>query len=409
MICIYCKHSKVEGDNNCGNCGARFTTSETEWIITDYFRKGFTYNEILDLLAVNHNLKMSLRTLKSYLNQYGLKRKNLNGNLDLVRNTLKEEIKGSSSQFGYRTMGQHLRQNRCIHVPRDIIMKLMHEIDPDGVAIRKSRRLQRRKYHSLGPNDCWHADGYDKLKPYGFPIHGCIDGFSRKILWLELVKSNNNPYTVAPLFLKTVEAVKFVPKRLRTDCGTENGVMAAAQSFLRRNHEDSYSGSKAHLYGSSHLNQRIEAWWSIFRKTKSGYIINFFKKIIQDGSYNPDDDLQKACAWFCFAPLIKDELSQCKELWNSHYIRKSQYSDVPGRPDHLFFSPQHEYSNQGIPYSVADLNHLNTMSTEWATENEIDELYAEYFNLLAYRLNLQKPSSFDSAFEMFQSLMDNAQ
>ena len=22
----------------------------------------------------------------------------------------------------------------------------------------------------------WHIDGYDKLKPYGFPIHGCIDG-----------------------------------------------------------------------------------------------------------------------------------------------------------------------------------------------------------------------------------------
>ena len=29
-------------------------------------------------------------------------------------------------------------------------------------------------------------DGFDKLKPYGFPIHGCIDGFSRKLLWLEV-------------------------------------------------------------------------------------------------------------------------------------------------------------------------------------------------------------------------------
>ena len=28
--------------------------------------------------------------------------------------------------------------------------------------------------------------GYDKLKPYGFPIHGAIDGYSRKILLLEL-------------------------------------------------------------------------------------------------------------------------------------------------------------------------------------------------------------------------------
>ena len=27
-----------------------------------------------------------------------------------------------------------------------------------------------------GPDFVWHLDGYDKLKPYGFPIHGCIDG-----------------------------------------------------------------------------------------------------------------------------------------------------------------------------------------------------------------------------------------
>lgn len=44
----------------------------------------------------------------------------------------------------------------------------------------------RRCYYSEGPSYVWHLDGYDKLKPYGFPIHGCIDGFSRKILWLEV-------------------------------------------------------------------------------------------------------------------------------------------------------------------------------------------------------------------------------
>ena len=27
-----------------------------------------------------------------------------------------------------------------------------------------------------GPNYLWHMDSYDKLKPYGISIHGCIDG-----------------------------------------------------------------------------------------------------------------------------------------------------------------------------------------------------------------------------------------
>ena len=28
-----------------------------------------------------------------------------------------------------------------------------------------------------GPSSVWHCDGMDKLKPYGFAIHGCIDGY----------------------------------------------------------------------------------------------------------------------------------------------------------------------------------------------------------------------------------------
>ena len=32
-----------------------------------------------------------------------------------------------------------------------------------------------------GPDFVWHIDGYDKLKPYGFTIHGCVDGLAHLI------------------------------------------------------------------------------------------------------------------------------------------------------------------------------------------------------------------------------------
>ena len=32
----------------------------------------------------------------------------------------------------------------------------------------------------------WHIDGWDKLKPYGFAVHGAMDGYSRKLLWLKV-------------------------------------------------------------------------------------------------------------------------------------------------------------------------------------------------------------------------------
>ena len=48
----------------------------------------------------------------------------------------------------------------------------------------KAQRLVRHRYYAQSPNYVWHVDGYDKLKPYGFCIHGAIDGYSRRILWL---------------------------------------------------------------------------------------------------------------------------------------------------------------------------------------------------------------------------------
>ena len=50
-------------------------------------------------------------------------------------------------------------------------------MDPEGVDSRKRKSIARRMYHSDGPGFVVHIDGYDKLKPYGFSIHGAIDGY----------------------------------------------------------------------------------------------------------------------------------------------------------------------------------------------------------------------------------------
>lgn len=31
--------------------------------------------------------------------------------------------------------------------------------------------------NTVGPNFLWHVDGYDKLKQFGFAIHGAIVGY----------------------------------------------------------------------------------------------------------------------------------------------------------------------------------------------------------------------------------------
>ena len=90
-------------------------------------------------------------------------------------------------------------------------MKILKEIDPVASATRKARYLHRRKYFSPGPNYCWHVDGYDKLKPYGLPMHGCIDGFSRKIIWLKVTRTNNDPIMPAFFYFQVVKSFGYCP------------------------------------------------------------------------------------------------------------------------------------------------------------------------------------------------------
>ena len=82
---------------------------------------------------------------------------------------------------GYRSMWNKLRTTYNTITPRNSVMKILREVDPLRSNERRFRNLQRRYSHANGPNKTWHVDGYDKLKPYGFPIHRGIDGFSRKL------------------------------------------------------------------------------------------------------------------------------------------------------------------------------------------------------------------------------------
>jgi len=77
------------------------------------------------------------------------------------------------------------------------VRHILSVLDAAGVEARHCRRLRRRVYSAAGPNFLWHVDGYDKLKPFGLCIHGCIDGFSRKVIWLHVSSTNSNPKVVA--------------------------------------------------------------------------------------------------------------------------------------------------------------------------------------------------------------------
>ena len=131
--------------------------------------------------------------------------------------------------------------------------------------------------------------------------------------------------------------VEGCPTFLRTNRGTENTIISSAQCFLRRNGTDSHAGLKAHRFGSSHSNQRIEAWWAFLRRSWSSWWINFFKDLIHEGKLDTSNKLHLECVWFCFNNLIQNELNRVMEEWNSHYVRKSRFQTVSGIPNNLSY------------------------------------------------------------------------
>ena len=205
-------------------------------VLKNYFTAGFCYEEICSFLFRSHRIKI-IRHLNRLLRQCNLQRRGNHSNINTVIKFIQDELKGSSSCFGYRYMLQKLRSSG-LTADKETVRLILKSLDPVGVDTRKRRKLTRREYHSFGPNHTWHIDGYDKLKPFGIAIHGAIDGYSRRILRFKL-SSSNNPKVIANYYLCCIKELNLTPRVVRDKRGTEDVILCGIQRFLRRNHTDS--------------------------------------------------------------------------------------------------------------------------------------------------------------------------
>lgn len=270
-----------------------------------YFSIGFNNQELLCFLALRHQIVISKTTLKRKLKQLKLFRRKRYSDLLDVALYIMTELTTSGKLHGYRWMHLKCIQAGC-NIPRDTVYHLLSILDHEGVQSRKRHRLKRRAYFSLGPNYVWHVDSYDKLKPYGIAINGCIDGFSRNIIWLEANTTNSDPKVIAYYFITSVKRKGGCPRRIRADLGTENSFIEQMQKFLRRNHDDELSGERSFLYGKSTHNQRIEWFWGLLRKEMGQFYMDLFSELRQDqNDLFSGDFLDKSLIQFCFMGLIQ--------------------------------------------------------------------------------------------------------
>lgn len=268
-------------------------------LVQQYFRLGFRHQEILTILEHNHGIILSKRHLQRLLHGQNLFRRSSYSDVNEVRDFISGQLEQSGQRLGYRMMHQ-----RCLlagfTVQKEMVRLILLTLDPTGVGHRRMRRLRRRVYRAAGPNFVWHIDGYDKLKPYGLCVHGCIDGFSRCILWLKVHHTNSDPRVIAKYFIEAVKENQGIPIKVRGDMGNENGHIAQMQTFL--------GGS--FVYGTSQHNQRIESWWSQLRKGDAQFWIEFFGQLKNDEKFD-GDTVDKNLIQFCFTKLVQVASSHC--------------------------------------------------------------------------------------------------
>lgn len=333
------------------------SSGKRQHLIRQYFDLGYTYKEIIMSLLCSHGIVLSLRHLKRLIRRMGLRRRRVDSPIADVIAAIIYEVNSSGRCLGYRAMWRRLLHEHGLRIKRDTVLELMWLIDAEGVQRRKAKRLLRRRYCSPGPNFIWHVDGYDKLKPFGFAIHGAIDGFSRRIMWLKVGQTNNDPLVVARYYLQCIDTHKCTSRILRCDLGTENTTLKLLQPYFRYNCNDRFAGINSIIMGKSTSNQRIEAWWSILRKNNTDWWISYFKDLRDAGVYQDGNPLHNECLKFCYMAVIQAELDRVTKEWNTHTITGKKNGECPkGKPDFMYFCPEvYRTETYGTPVDVEEI------------------------------------------------------
>lgn len=277
-------------------------TDERNGYIRVYHTLGLSYCEILRALAKYNRVVISLRHLKRILKLLGLTRR-LFDDVGTVITFMQQQISSSGRLHGYRWMYEKCRE-RGISCKKEDVRVILGVLDADGCEQRKKRRLRRRKYLSRGPNYIWHVDSYDKLKRFGICVNGCIDGFSRHLLWLNCYTTSSDPRVIGGYYLEAVSQVQGCPTLLRGDRGTENVRVRQFQRFLRRDGMDNRAGDASYIEGPSTANQRIEYWWNFLRRECTDFWISLFRELETDGHFD-GGFIDINLIQFCFMAIIQ--------------------------------------------------------------------------------------------------------
>ena len=209
--------------------------------------------------------------------------------------------------------------------------------------------LQRRKpgmkkkrvkgnFHSDGPLYLISLDGHNKLKGFdnwAFPIgvYGCIDTFSRKIMFMDVLRSNSNPISIAFCYVKFLKETKILPENMRLDKGTETVDMTAVHSWLTKKLRPDIADPTTTVRFGASVDNKIERLWLDIRLK----VVDKFKKELiylqRNGFYDAESEEERDILAYSFIPVVQREVDRFVCFWNHHKIRRQNEKGDKILPD----------------------------------------------------------------------------
>ena len=207
----------------------------------------------------------------------------------------------------FRAMGYTVQRRR--------IRESLNRVDPRNRALRWGALVSRRVYFVPWPNLLWHLDGHHSLIRWGFVIHGCIDGYSRRIIFLHC-STNNLSSTVLGLFESAiVRDGGLWPSRIRVDYGVENTAVCDAMVAVRG------EGRGSFIAGSLTRNQRIERLWrDVFRCICHVFYYTFYA-LEQSGLLDVENPIHMFTLQYVYLRRINCALSEWMVTFNDHPVQ----------------------------------------------------------------------------------------
>lgn len=141
-------------------------------------------------------------------------------------------------------------------------------------------------------------------------FHGCVDGFSRTIIYLACLDNNRAP-SVLSLFIAGVQNFG-MPCRVRCDHGMENTGVARYMLYRRGQNRHSV------ITGRSVHNQRIERLWAELNRVVSFHFVNLFNFMEEHGVLDSLNELHLFCLHYIYLPRIQRSASEFQNQWNNH-------------------------------------------------------------------------------------------